>query len=95
MREDLKELQTILGTDIPISTRGIVYLCAYTGEELIVGREILCDSSFNALNLYSNIPNPESQLVMGKTFDELIKNLHELHENIKDAKWLKELGNAL
>lgn len=88
-------LKTILGIEIPITTRGIVYLCKYTGKELIVCREILCDSSFKALNLYTNIPNPESQMVSGKTFDDLIKNLIKLHKDIKDPKWLKDLGDCL
>lgn len=93
----MKELQTILGTDIPINTRGILYLCHfdYQKMKLTVCREILCDDAGHALNLYANIPNPESQLITGKTFDELIINLHQLHEDIKDEQWLKELANCL
>jgi len=93
----MKELQTILGTEIPITTRGIVYLCQfdYQKMKLTVCREILCERAGDALNLYANIPNPESQLVMGATFDELIINLHQLHEDIKDKKWLTQLAETL
>jgi len=95
----MKELQTILGTDIPINTRGIVYLCHFyhMGEppKLTVVREILCEDSFHALTLYSEIPHPPSQLVMGKTFDELIINLHKLHEDMKNPIWLNELAETL
>ena len=93
----MKELQTILGTDIPLSTRGIVYLCIFNYEELTlkVVREILCDCSFDALNLHANIPNPESQVAMGETFDKLIINLHRLHKNMEDPVWLRELAEQL
>lgn len=94
---ETKELQTILGTDIPITTRGILYLCHYDYQlnELTVLREILCESAFDALTLYSEIPNPESQLATGRTFDDLIKELHVLHKNMKDKKWLEQLSEQL
>jgi len=90
-------LKTMLGTDVPITTRGIVYLCNYDYENksITVVNEILCDSGFDALNYYANIHNPESQLVQGKTFDELINNLLKLHENMKNPDWLEMLENCL
>jgi hypothetical protein len=90
-------LQTILGTDIPLSTRGILYLCQYDykNKTLTVINEALFDDAFTALNYYANIPNPESQLVQGKTYDELIERLLILHENIKNPEWLKFLGDCL
>jgi hypothetical protein len=93
----MRELQTILGTDIPLSTRGILYLCRFNPIAMtirVVG-EKLCDSGWLALELYANIPNPESQLVTGKTYDELITKLHKLHEDMKDKNWLKELYETL
>lgn len=93
----MDELKTILGTEIPIETRGILYLCHYDRRYniLTVGKEILFESGGAALTAYANIPNPESQLVTGKTFDELITNLILLHENIKDPKWLNKLAECL
>ena len=93
----MKELKTIKVVDIPITTRGILYLCKYDRHvpSLTVFREILFDSGFDALNAYANILNPESQLATGKTFDELIIELKQLHTNMKDPKWLKELDDYL
>jgi len=93
----MKELQTILGTDIPINTRGIVYLCRFDEASLTldVTGEIICEKSYDALNLYANIPNPESQLAMGDTFDEFIITLHKLHKDMKNTAWLKELAETL
>ena len=93
----MTELQTILGTDIPTTTRGILYLCKYDyiTNEIGVLREILFDCGFDALNAYANIPNPESQLVTGKTYDALIAELHILHSNLKDPEWVKELADYL
>ena len=80
----MKELQTILGTDIPLSTRGIFYACRFDGKEIKVVGECLFDSAFDALEAYANIPNPESQVAMGATFVALIIELHKLHANMKD-----------
>lgn len=94
----MDELKTRLGVDIPITTRGILYLCHYyiVGlPKLEVVREILFDDAFEALNAYANIHNPESQLVTGHNFDELIKNLVKLHNNMDDKEWVKELGKYL
>jgi hypothetical protein len=93
----MNKLTTILGTEIPINARGILYLCdySYLPLKLTVFQELIFESAFDALTCYAEIPNPESQLVTGKTFDELIKNLHRLHNDIKDVKWLENLGSQL
>ena len=93
----MTELQTILGTEIPITTRGIVYFCNFTYRpyKIKVVAERLYDSAGMALEVYANTPNHESQLVTGKTFDELIKELHQLHEDMKSPIWLKELAETL
>ena len=67
------QLTTILGTEIPVNTRGILYLCELK-EQLEIFREILFEDSFEAIQAYSNIPNPASQIITGETYDELIKD---------------------
>lgn len=91
----IKELQTILGEDIPVTTRGIVYLGILLPDKLVVKRTLMFDNHSDALNAYSNIPNPESQLVMGKTFDELITELHKLHERMKTKEWIEQLHDCI
>jgi len=93
----MKELQTIKGTNIPQSTRGILYLCIFDQKAMkfTVARELLFDCAFECLQHYANIPNPESQMMSGKTYDDLIKEVHTLHENIKDPEWLKELAECI
>ena len=70
-------------------------MCHFRNMTFEVTGEVLCDDAHQALDLYANIPNPESQLVTGKTFDELITNLHQLHKDIKDPIWLMELKDTL
>ena len=93
----MDELKTLLGTDIPIIARGVLYICYYDPyvPSLTVIREIFCSSPYDALELYANIPNPESQVASGNTFDEFIGELHKLHKNMKCKKWLRELGDFL
>jgi len=91
----MEELKTILGIGIPTDTRGILYLCEYTGKELIVKNEILFDSVYQAFEFYANIRNPESQLATGKTFDELIINLHKLHDNMVNPFWIEKLKELI
>ena len=92
-------MKTILGTEIPVETRGILYLCNYTYNKedstLEVVREILCNSAFETIELYANIPNPESQVATGKTFEDLVKELTSLHKYMTDKKWLEELNDYL
>lgn len=89
--------KTILGTEIPENIRGVLYLCKFDPKipSIKVEVEILRIFAWEALELYANIPNPESQLVTGKTYEELIRNLEILHKNMQDPVWLGELSNCL
>jgi len=89
------EVKTMLGNDVLLETRAILYLCNYRGTALDVINEAQFRSQSAALQAYASIPNPESQLVSGKDYDDLIKNLVELHNNMQDDKWLAELGEVL
>lgn len=91
---------TILGTDIPESTRGVLYLCELCRDHdnlaLKVHANILFTNVFDALNAYANIPNPESQLVTGKDYNELIQRLYDLHYDMYDnIEWLKALAECI
>ena len=90
-------MRTILGSNIPLDIRGVLYLCEYRREvpELKVVRIMLFMNASNALEAYANIPNPESQLAIGKTREQLNEKLEKLHKNMRDPKWLKQLGDAL
>ena len=90
-------MKTFLGTEIPEETRGIVYLCKYNYKDktIEVVRSLLFGCAFDALNAYANIPNPESQLAMGKDRAEFEKDLNELHANLRDPKWVEELAEYL
>lgn len=92
---EIDVLKTKLGKDIPVTTRGILYGCNFDGKKITVFGELLFDSGFDALNAYANIPNPESQLVTGKTFDELIRGLIDLHKKMEDPVWLKMLSESI
>jgi hypothetical protein len=93
----MKELQTLLGTDIPTNIRGILYICRFssTTPSITVIGEKLCEDAGLALMYFANTPNPESQLITGKTYDDLIKNLHRMHAQMQDTKWLNELSEYL
>lgn len=91
----MKKVQTILGEDIPITTRGILYLGTLHATHLEVTKTMFFDSVFESWQAYANIPNPESQLVYGDTFDELINSLNLLHKNMKDISWIEELHNYI
>jgi hypothetical protein len=58
-------------------------------------REILSESAGHALMLYAEIPNPPSQLATGQTYQQLCERLEELHNNMKDPKWLEDLSEQL
>lgn len=90
-------MKTLLGSPIPESTRGIVYLCLfdYAKMKITVVKEIFCTTCHLALHLYSEIPNPESQVVMGKTYEEVLIELEKLHKNMENPIWLKELSEQL
>jgi len=90
-------MKTILGSNIPLDIRGVLYLCEYRREvpALKIIRIIMFVNPDNALEAYANTPNPESQLAIGKTREQLNEELEKLHKNMRDTKWLKQLGDAL
>ena len=90
-------MKTVLGTVIPKDIKGILYLCRYNYNEkkLNVVNEILCQTAFEALELYANIPNPESQMASGKTHDEFICDLKLLHNKMKDPLWIEKLEECI
>lgn len=90
-------MKTIKGREIPEDIRGVLYLCRYDyeGPSIKVLREMGFDNVGDAMMHYAEIPNPESQLATGETYEELCENLEELHQNMQDKKWLEELGDSL
>ena len=83
--------------EIKKSTRGIVYFCHYSRNPFnieVIGRRQF-DSSFEALETYANTRNPESQIVRGDTYEELLDKLEVLHSNMDSQEWLAELGECL
>ena len=90
-------MKTKLGTEIKEDIRGILYLCKFhnTDKPLEVVNEILFTKATGALHAYANIPNPESQLILGKTYEEVFLGLTMLHKNMEDVKWLNELEDCL
>lgn len=90
-------MKTFLNQPIKPNTLGILYLCEYTHEppSIKVVREIQFKSPFEALEAYSNIPNPESQMVSGNTQTKLFKELTSLHNNLNNPEWVKGLVDYL
>lgn len=101
----MKELQTILGTDVPLETRSILYLAeiqylpldslAINKPRIKITKEIFFKNRWDGINAYSNIPNPASQLIEGNTYDELIKNMHTMHKHLNDPEWVDSLIECL
>ena len=91
----MKELQTYLGTDIPLETRAILYLCKLTENNLKVVNEIMFDNTWDGMEAYANIPNPESQLVHGNTYNELIRSVHNLHGRIHTKRFIDMLKESI
>ena len=44
----------------------------------------------DALEAYSNTPNPASQLIDATSQEELVKNMEEMLQHFNDKKWLEE-----
>jgi len=90
-------MRTFLNEEINLDTLGILYLCEYnyTPPSIKVVREFQFKTPFEALEAYANIPNPESQMVSGKTQIELFTQLESLHKNLNDPEWVEELSNYL
>lgn len=53
-------------------------------------RNLFFTDGFTALEAYSNTPNPASQLVDGKTPEELVQNMNDMVVCYGDNKWLEE-----
>lgn len=88
-------IKTFLGKNIPIDTKGILYLCKYNGTSIKVLEEIFFNKEFDALNAYANIPNPESQLMIGKTYGRLVAEVDKCNDNLENPQWIKQLGEYL
>lgn len=59
-------------------------------------RNIHCGlDKFKALNLYSNIRCPASQLIEADSLAELNKKKEEMLNNFKNPEWVKELMERL
>jgi hypothetical protein len=85
---------------VPEITRGVLYLCHLEYQEggifiLTVFREVFFETRWETIEAYASIPNPESQMASGKTYEELCIDLHLLHENMKDQTWLEELNESI
>lgn len=91
-----QKLRTFNGTVIPETTRAVLYLCDFSDrKELKITSTICFDKVSEGTIVYSEIPNPESQLITGKTFEELSENLKRFHEMMKTEKFLENLRQSL
>lgn len=90
-------METLLGTGIPKTVQGLVYLCEYNyhTENITINRELFYTTQRGALEAYANIPNPESQIAKGSTHGKFLISLRKLHKNMQDPKWLKLLGELI
>jgi len=89
------ELKTADGVDVHIKARSILYLCHLTDKGIEVMESRQYGTVMQGLDAYSNIPNPESQLITGKDYDDLIKNMHTLHSMMKRESWLEMLRESI
>lgn len=87
--------KTLLGTEINSNIRGIIYICDYENFKLTVKSELLFTNTSSAIICYGEIPNPPSQIAIGKTHDEFIKSLNTLHERMQSEEWQKQLADYL
>ena len=90
-------MNTFLNEPIKADTLGILYLCKYeyNPPSIIVVREIQFDNTFDAIVAYSEIRNPESQVATGYNQVQLFKELEQLHSNLNNPEWVKNLGEYL
>mgnify|MGYP003659601535 CR=1 FL=1 len=91
----MKELQTELGKDIPLDTRSILYLCELENDILVVKKELFFTTYMEGLDAYANIRNPASQLIEGKTYDDLIISLNSFHRMMKRPAWIEMLKDSI
>lgn len=82
-------MKTFHGKDIPDNIRAIVYLCDLKEDSIEVIREVMFTSNFEALEFYANTPNPESQLVMSNSPEELRSFLTTQHARMRNKEWCK------
>jgi hypothetical protein len=90
-------MNTFLGNLIAPTTLGVLYLCQYIDNppSITVTKEIQFDDPFDAVIAYSEIPNPASQVATGYDQAQLFKNLEQLHTNLNNPEWVKNLGEYL
>lgn len=90
-------MKSFLGHKISENFRGVLYICEYNfqNKTILVVREMFFTSAMDALNTYSNIPNPESQLALGDSYEQLCEELNQLHDNLNNPEWVKELAGYL
>lgn len=89
-------MKTKLGKEIEPWVRGIVYLCDFSDRQTLkVTGELLFYNHLDALTAYSEIPNPESQIVIGKTHEDILVGMERLHASMSDPKWLNELSESI
>lgn len=91
----MKELQTELGKDVPLDTRSILYLCELENDILIVKKELFFTTYMEGLNAYANTRNPASQLIEGKTYNDLIINMNSLHRMMRRPAWIEMLKESI
>lgn len=90
-------MKTLLGEKIDPKCRGLVYFCDYNYNDAtldIIGC-VQFESPSQAIMVYSEVPNPESQIAMGGTKEEFEEELIQLHKRMQDPKWLVELAGYL
>lgn len=61
-----------------------------TPEKWVNTRTLVFTNGTQALMAYSEIPNPASQLVDGKTPQELAEQIEQMRENFNNPAWLEE-----
>ncbi len=83
-------MKTLLGTELPETTRGVFYICELHSNSITVIQEFISDNSFEMLEKYANTRNPESQLAIGKTWEELNDVLDALHRDMANPAWCEE-----
>ena len=90
-------MKTLLGTTINEDVRGILYICEYDYATKTIKpiKDLLFEEAWVALDRYAETPNPESQLVTGRSYFDLITKLDILHKSMSDPLWQEELSNYL
>lgn len=88
---------TLCGTKVQKGVMGILYLCKFNKDllELTVTGERFYRSKYAAIEDYGNIPNPESQLIIGDNYTQLCNNLMVIHERMNNTGWLEALKESL